>query len=389
MAEVPNPMAFEEPPLFEMPSPFMPGEFGEPPTNYVNIDALQPLIKSKAIRVRQHPDEPLDIINYQPMHAHRQGLAEDPIIDHCRGLIYNRETGLVIARPFSRMTELHDYEELPEGDQTVFEKLDGSLGVQYMNSEGEWRMASRNNFTHRHAEFGNQALQEVQQQLERENHFFKFNPDHTYLWEMIFPEGQHVVDYGDQRGIVLLGIIETATGVELPLPDQGEVPFHVVRQFTGEHFHSAKSMRELDFPNAEGFVVRMDSGPRAGERFKVKFPSYEIVRKDQKGLLEQYLFNEMRQGRTVGDIMGKTPPSVRPLVHGYLARTEEKIRTAGGEALAALDAARKAEGVDDRLRQALSTGYNKIVGQLLLNGAVQRPESPRQAETRRSQQQNP
>lgn len=402
---------FTEPRLFEEPSVFEVAEFGGPLATHVNTEALQPLIAAKAIRIRQHPTEPLDIVNYQPKYSVPQGLAEDPIINECRGLIFNRETREIVARPFPRMHELGPSEELPEGDQIVFEKLDGSLGVQYMDSNGNWCMASRGNFTHRHAEFGTQMIQELQQQLERENHHFRFNPNYTYLWEMIFPEGKHTVDYGDQRRIALLGVVETATGqefVEAPdgtreflLPDQSEVPFHVVRQFTGEHFYSAHAMRELDFPNAEGFVVLMTSGPQAGRRFKVKFPAYDLRNKEQKGELEQHLYDRRKVGETPGAIMELTPPSMKGVVYRYLRDLDEKLVAAGGEQLANMIAASRNEEMDEGLRIAYTTGVNAVFRQILQRGGVERPVTPaqeyqlrrrREAEERRrlaQQQQQP
>jgi|GEM_PF-2360944 len=365
--------AFEELTLFDHPSLFLLDENGVP-SNHVDFAQLQPLVDKKAIRVNSHPDFPYDIYNYSATYSQRADRPDDPIIDHCRGLIVDRNSGLVVARPFSRMTELKEHEELPAGAKTVFEKLDGSLGVQYNGPDGELLMASRGSLIGKHALTGTELLQEYRD--------YPFDPELTYVWEIISPEYEHPVDYGDRQGIVLLGTIVTATGVERPLTDNLELP--TVRKFEGDDFETAASMRALDWPNAEGFVALMEDGERAGERFKVKFPAYRWLTKEFNNEMEYYVFDKIRQGeKTATELIGWAPPSVRPMMRSYVGALQDKIDDAGGMTLRDLGRRKRSEFYSPKQRQAFGAAYNAMVRELL-NTVVERPPKPRKARSMKS-----
>jgi hypothetical protein len=204
---------------------------------------------------------------------------------------------------------------------------------------------------------------------------YNFDPELTYIWEMISPEDEHPVDYGNRSGIVLLGTIVTATGVEKPLPDDIDLP--VVRKFEGEDFETAAAMRALDWQNSEGFVVRMEDGGHAGERFKVKFPGYRWLAKEFNGEMEYYVYDSIRSGsKKASELVGWAPPSVRPMMRGYVDALQGKIRVAGGEVLTELEALKKSETHSPKERQAFAAAYNALVRELLTT-VVERPPKPR------------
>ena len=76
------------------------------------------------------------------------------------------------------------------------------------------------------------------------------------------PENQIVVDYGDMEEVVLLGVVETATGAERPLVND---VFPVVRRYDG--FRDFNEILKIQDVGREGFVVKFDCGVRV----KVKF----------------------------------------------------------------------------------------------------------------------
>lgn len=357
---------FEQPMLVEYPSLFVPDENGQP-SNVVDFDQLQPLVDQKKVRKSEHPTFPYDIYSYSAIHSQRTGTPDDPLIDHCRGLIVDRNTGLIVARPFRRMTELPEHGDLPEGDKTVFEKLDGTMGVQYTGPNGELMMATRGSFTAKHAVAGTEMLQEYEG--------YPFDPELTYIWETISPEFEHPVDYGDRRGIVLLGTIVTATGVERPVPDDIDLP--TVRKFEGEDFADAASMRALDWPNAEGFVVRMESGEQEGERIKVKFPAYRWLTKEFNGEMQHYVHTKISSGeKTATELMGWAAPSVRPMMRYYVDSLMDEVRNIGGAELSTLERRRRSPFLSDKERQRYGAAYNTMV-RMILTQEVKRPPKPR------------
>src|SRR5690606_14652316 len=101
----------------------------------------------------------------------------------------------------------------------------------------------------------------------------------TYLFEWIAPENRIVLNYGARRELVLLAIIDNASGADLALP--GTWPGAVVTHFDGiSDFAQVLEMMETAAGSegevsAEGFVIRFDAGPdRPSARVKVKYAEY-------------------------------------------------------------------------------------------------------------------
>lgn len=275
----------------------------------VDMAELSRYVEQKWVRAYEHPELPLLVCNYStPRNAQLEDLP--PLVRACRGLVINTDGG-VVARSFSAMRELAPDEELPPGDFVAREKLDGTMVVQFPTNEG-YQAATRRSFKGRHARHANVLLGTVD---------YDFEPELTYVWEMIWPDpaSELVVDYGDRDELILIGMIETATGVEHPLPEPGTVPFSVVEAVPG--VYSAADLRALDTPNAEGFVVTMGDG----EKIKVKFPAFEWLTAEKRGTITWQTWNAIRQRR--GDstaLLADVPPSVHDMVGGYIERLEHQ-----------------------------------------------------------------
>ncbi len=298
-------------------------------TPQIDLDLLQHFIGQKAIRVGQHPDGDLTIHNYNARYLDVRDHDVHPLVGMSRGLILDTQ-GNIIARPFSKLTELGEDDELPEGERSYFEKIDGTMLVQYTDAEGEIRAATRTSFDAKHAVAGTQLLQQYRD--------YPFDQNLTYVWEMVHPDLRNnlIVNYGSRKDITLLGAIVTATGVEVPLPHKSEVPFPVVREFAGPLFESVSSIRALDWQNREGIVVRMDSGPQAGQRFKIKFPTFEFLTMEKHGEIEQWLYERLLRGKSFSKSIGKAPESVQPMVIRHVRELDAKIEAASADIYAAL-----------------------------------------------------
>lgn len=311
-----------EQPLFEHPSAFIPGSDGRP-SDVVDFSQLQPLVDQGAIHARQHPEFPLTVYTYSGIHAQRAtaegGTPYERIIDVCRGLVVHSQTGLVIARPFERMTELAQaiepgVKELPEGPKTVYPKIDGTLGIQYQGNDGEQYIATRGSFDASHARIGSTMLQ----QYVRDN---TFEAGVTHLWEVVVPDGDYTIRH--TPGMTLIGRIATASGIELPLPNQSDVSYPVVQTLEGPAYETALSMRGLDDGTTEGFVVRMDD---TGQRFKVKHPSYRWLSMERDQEIPIYLRDQVfKEGKQLRHIVKKAPHSVRELVKRHADALDAEI----------------------------------------------------------------
>jgi RNA ligase len=81
-----------------------------------------------------------------------------------------------------------------------------------------------------------------------------------------------VVDYGDKYGLILLAVIETASGYEIPYADVQKTfskYFEVVKKHNVS-IQKLTDLRAVEEENREGFVVRFEDGFRV----KVKFAEY-------------------------------------------------------------------------------------------------------------------
>lgn len=278
----------------------------------IDMTELQELRERGLAVVREHPELPLLVCNYTQIRPVRDS-EWTPLLEVCRGLIVDPD-GVIVARPFSRMGELRADEQLPDGPFTAFEKLDGSMGVQYPTPEGA-RLATRGNFIGRQALRGSELLEPYKD--------FSFGDGITPIWEIIYPENRIVIDYGDREEVVLIGLVDNETGRERPLPDQADVPFTVVK--TVEGAANADDLRAMEVPNAEGFVVRMDE---TGDRYKVKFPSFNYLGAIRKGTMPYRAWRDMLSVESAEEYLQSIPAGARDEVAAVVSDLERRYNEA-------------------------------------------------------------
>lgn len=233
---------------------------------------LDKYVELGLVESRRHPTLPLSIYNYTRRCQYE--AAWDEVTIQCRGLIMN-DTGTIVSRGFNKF---FNYEELLARDSVptsaewalVQKKMDGSLGILF-NYEDRWIMATRGSFESEQAETGLKIANE------RYN-LSQFDPNVTYLCEIIYPENRIVVDYGDEAKLVFLSAIRFGTELEWEsavnlfalskIPHEDVVESKRYSAF-GPDLYRALKAEQLN--NEEGFVIRF--GP-SNERMKIKFDEY-------------------------------------------------------------------------------------------------------------------
>jgi hypothetical protein len=211
-----------------------------------------------------HPTLDLTIWNYTPKVQYER--LWDDITIQCRGLVTNSE-GKIIARPFKKFFnyEEHKSEEIPNEPYSVYEKMDGSLGILF-HYNGQWIMSTRGSFTSPQSIKGTELLIKY-----RLSELFK---SHTYLFEIIYPENRIVVDYNGEEKLVLIGAIETETGIEDDISIYFHYGFDVVTMYeiSNKTYDSIKG----HIPNdKEGYVIAFKNG------FRMKIKGDEYIRLHQ------------------------------------------------------------------------------------------------------------
>lgn len=171
-------------------------------------------LETGLVQVHHHHEFPLSIYNYGRKAVHEN--IWDNVTSRCRGIIVNRETGDIVARPFEKF---HNYgsENVPQGqftsEPTVWEKVDGFMCTAY-SWEGKNYIASKGSFHSIHAKW---ATAEFNRKIVEGGYSPEGGPmleGWTFVFEGLHKDLRIVVDYGDTNQLVLLACINNETGEE-------------------------------------------------------------------------------------------------------------------------------------------------------------------------------
>ncbi len=261
----------------------------------INKEILEEHIRNRYIFRNKHPEKPLFIYNYTQ--ATQYEAYWNDYTKMCRGLIMN-DLDEVVARPFKKFFNLSEHQpnEIPNETFEVYEKMDGSLGILYFDDiEGITQpfMASRGSFNSEQSIKANEMLKEKYQHT-----YAKLDKNITYLFEIIYPENRIVVDYGKTEALVLLAMIDTKTGLELPLMDIG---FPLVKKYDG--INDLETLKSLENSTQEGFVVKFASGFRV----KVKFAEYIRLHRIITRVSNISIWENMKNNADFDEILERVP----------------------------------------------------------------------------------
>ncbi len=258
--------------------------------SHQEVQRLSALVEQGYLTVRLHPTADLLLWNYTPKTQFERYWTPETMM--CRGLI-TRSDGTIVAKPFCKFFNWEEYEgPLPLEAFTVTEKMDGSLGIVYF-LEGTPYIATRGSFTSEQARRGTAILH-------RKYAHFPFQPQYTYLFEIIYPGNRIVVDYGDMEDVILLAVIETATGRELDISPT-EYPFPVVKRYDG--IKDLAQLKALEAENQEGFVIRFESGLR----LKLKFATYKRLHRLLTQCTSRTIWELLRTEQSFDDLLQRVP----------------------------------------------------------------------------------
>ena len=261
----------------------------------VDIDKLRVLVDQGYLTCQKHMDADLYIWNYTARCQYEKFWTEETTM--CRGLITDQD-GWIVARPFPKF---FNYEELiAEGKDmplepfVVTKKMDGSLGILY-RVDGKSFIATRGSFYSEQAKRAQFILHD------KRYYDFPFDPDYTYLFEIIYPDNRIVVDYGNMEDLVLLAMVNTTTGDEVD-PHMSAWPGPVVERYAWAG--SINKLREVEgVANEEGFVIWFNSGLRV----KMKFAEYVRLHRLLTGVNARTIWDLLRNGQSIDEMLDRVP----------------------------------------------------------------------------------
>jgi RNA ligase len=239
--------------------------------------------------------------------------AWDEITLNHRGTVYSLETGEIVARSFPKFFNFSEFGPTKqeayarETNFSVYEKLDGSLGIVYYYN-GWWRVNTRGSFSSDQAIRGAHILNQMD--------FHLLDTENTYLVEIIYPENRIVVDYKGAEKVVLLGIMNTKTGKEYEITDSRYDSFEEAKRYNFDSISEVLAKLKTLPYNEEGYVVRFQDGTRA----KFKGDEYVEMHRVVTGLSPLVLWENMENGRVSDTFLSNIPEEFRPQ---YIAMAEE------------------------------------------------------------------
>jgi T4 RnlA family RNA ligase len=247
-----------------------------------------------------HPTLPLTIWNYTEK-VQYEGLWDEVTLS-CRGLVTD-DRAVVYARPFKKFFNIEEGKHTPTSEFEVFEKMDGSLGIMFKYN-GEVICATRGSFASDQAVWMSKFAKEYNYQDIIVDGF-------TYLFEIIYPENRIVVNYGDQERLVLLGIIKTESGEELPYDDISFEGWDIVNKYDGIRDYS--ELKSKIDNNAEGFVIRFSNG----DRMKIKGEEYLRLHKVMTNLSTTAVWEVLSNGSSMDDLLKDVPDEFYDKIKDY------------------------------------------------------------------------
>jgi RNA ligase len=227
-----------------------------------------------------------------------------------RGLILDKK-GQIIARPFKKFFNLEEHTavDIPQEPFEVYEKADGSLGILYWLNDQPC-IATRGSF------ISEQALHATQLFGDRYGSVLaKLDRNVTYLFEIIYPSNRIVVDYGAMDDLVLLGVLDNQTGLDLPLPQN--LGFPVITRHDG--INDLGQLKNLEQENKEGFVIRFKSG----FRLKVKFSEYVRLHRIVTQTSSTVVWEHLASGQSLEELLERVPDEF----YAWVKQTKMELET--------------------------------------------------------------
>jgi RNA ligase len=248
------------------------------------------------ITLREHPaNQDFLIANYTPKAAYDGCWT--PVTLTSRGLIFNKRTGEVLARPFPKFFNYGQAgaPEIPLSQEvTAANKFDGSLGIAYYDPDGELAVATRGSFQSEQAYHATAVLRRAVPDLAWIK--AELNRGWTPLFEIIYPQNRIVLDYGDADYLQYLGSVYNETGAFYPA--------------NPERLTFGELLARPPRPNAEGYVVWLNHYTAV----KIKQDDYIALHAIVTNLSEKKVWEVVKQDSVVTwrEFIEKLPDELQP-----------------------------------------------------------------------------
>ena len=287
-----------------------------------SIADIQKLVKSGFddwqqygyVTVRERDD--LLIFNYNTMAVYSDRWSFFERVS--RGLIINRKTGEIVARPFDKFFNWFQGGRRARGHiVSVTEKVDGSVGILYRH-KGAYHISTRGSFESPQSQWATEYLNTLFDLSDLDDSL-------TLIFEIVYPDNRIIVDYGDREDLVLLAARNRFTGEYLPFfPDLYDLSMRY--GFTLPKVHAFNDLvqilektGEID-EDEEGYVVEFSDG----NRFKFKGDRYLELQKLITSLTFKNVLKAV-QSNKIHKVLDTVPDEFLGEVRGWIDDIESTV----------------------------------------------------------------
>ena len=300
----------------------------------MDMELLAQHVADRTVNVQLHPESPLRIANYTQ--RAQFSSAWDEVTIQCRGLIFDADSLLVVARPWRKFWNLGDVrfpetlpENLPASPPTITRKLDGSFGISYVSS-GSQCIATRGSFISDQAAWATEWIQR--------NHAQIAIPDGwTALWEIVYDDNRIVVRY-PWEGLVCLGLVKIDTGEEMPLDAAKAWAKSQGASYVESFDKPLAGLADEDQDNEEGYVATWVRESAPPLKVKIKYATYVQIHRILTGTSIVGVWELLRDGKDLAPLKAGVPEEFCVWLDGLEARLLGEYRGLEQRALTAFRA---------------------------------------------------
>lgn len=300
----------------------------------MDMELLAQHVADRTVNVQLHPESPLRIANYTQ--RAQFSSAWDEVTIQCRGLIFDADSLLVVARPWRKFWNLGDVrfpetlpENLPASPPTITRKLDGSLGISYVSS-GSQCIATRGSFISDQAAWATEWIQRNHAQIAIPHGW-------TALWEIVYDDNRIVVRY-PWEGLVCLGLVKIDTGEEMPLDAAKAWAKSQGASYVESFDKPLAGLADEDQDNEEGYVATWVRESAPPLKVKIKYATYVQIHRILTGTSIVGVWELLRDGKDLAPLKAGVPEEFCVWLDGLEARLLGEYRGLEQRALTAFRA---------------------------------------------------
>jgi RNA ligase len=282
---------------------------------------FQRLVADGYIAARRDEHSPTWLFNYTPRAQFKSVWTPETLI--CRGVVTD-DDGTVLARPFAKFFNLSELPATPVGPYDVFDKLDGSLGIVRVGHDGRLCVSTRGAFDSDQARWATEHLRARARSWRPPTAV-------TLCVEIIYPDNQVVVDYGQRAELVALAAIDVRTGRDVDIPHDWPGPvLQRIDEPKADLAELCARAAASDLPGtaAEGWVVRFDSG----ERVKVKLKAYVELHRLLTNVTTRTVWEQLNSVGNLDELLAVAPDELHSWLRDTAAEITAQLDALDGEA---------------------------------------------------------